>query len=233
MQITEETAGEVLVLKPSGHLDTRTQHEFEERVLAKLNAGQRRFLIDMSGVEYISSAGLRVMLMLAKKLTSTDGQLVLSGMNDHVHQVFEISGFTGVFTIRKTTDEGLRSFSNVDGSVARVANLASRLMDVSKDAQPSSSMTDDDAKAVAAAAVRLLRLNKMTDPPAGFAPPEPDPEPEPEPEPIAIEQDVPSAPEAAPVEPPPSPAQPAAPEPSAREDEERPGCMSFLSRFRL
>lgn len=171
MQIREENQQNVLILAPVGHLDTRSQHEFEAKILERLNGGERRFLIDMTEVEYISSSGLRVMLMLAKKLGGTEGQLVLAGMNQHVHQVFEISGLTGVFTIRKDREEALGSFSSVDPTIARVANLASRLMDVSRsDAAAAgnashSPVSPEDASAVAEIAVNLLRLKSETAPP--------------------------------------------------------------------
>lgn len=168
MQIREDNHQDVLILAPVGHLDTRSQHEFEVKVLEKLTAGERRFLIDMAEVEYISSAGLRVMLMLAKKLGGTEGQLVLAGMNPHVHQVFEISGLTGVFTIRKDREEALGAFSSVDPTIAKVANLASRLMDVSRgegaamNGAARSPISKEDAAEVAEIAVKLLRLREDT-----------------------------------------------------------------------
>ncbi|MDR2113199.1 MAG: STAS domain-containing protein, partial [Candidatus Accumulibacter sp.] len=62
--------------------------------------------LDLSGVDYISSAGLRVVLLLAKKLAD-GGALVLFGLQQGVYEVFEMCGFVDILTIVKTRDEAL------------------------------------------------------------------------------------------------------------------------------
>lgn len=111
MEIRETTADDIVVLEVDGRLDTKTAHTLEKKLLELLGAAQVRILIDMAPLEYLSSAGLRVLLMLGKKLNGTDnGNLVLCGMNESVREVFDIAGFTSVFTIRATRAEALASF---------------------------------------------------------------------------------------------------------------------------
>jgi anti-anti-sigma factor len=109
MDIGETRRGDFVVLAPLGRLDTKASPELEQRVLSLLGAGERRFVVDFSAVDFLSSAGLRVLLMLAKKLSGPDGWLALSALNERVREVFDIAGFTSVFTIKATVDEAIAS----------------------------------------------------------------------------------------------------------------------------
>ncbi len=64
-------------------------------------------MLDLSGVDYISSAGLRVILVAGKKLRATQGQLVLCGLRDEVRGVFEMSGFLDLFAVTANAEEAL------------------------------------------------------------------------------------------------------------------------------
>jgi len=75
-----------------------------------IDRGEKYFLLDMGGLNYISSSGLRVLLKLLKKLRSEDGNLVLAGLNNILQDVFEISGFSKFFDIYPSTEEGIKSF---------------------------------------------------------------------------------------------------------------------------
>lgn len=135
MQINESRENEIIILGPVGHLDTRSQGDFEKAVLERLQAGERRFIVDMVEVEYLASAGLRVLLMLAKKLKSSEGQLVICGMNEHVLEVFNVAGFSSFFTINNTKDEALAtlgSIADVDPAAAKLASLTSRLFETTR-----------------------------------------------------------------------------------------------------
>jgi anti-anti-sigma factor len=99
MDIQRIQEGDVLVLVPVGRLDTTTSTDFESHVLGELGGGANRFVVDCSRLDYVSSAGLRVLLMLAKRLSGGKGSLVLSSMSPQVHEVFEIAGFSRIFSI--------------------------------------------------------------------------------------------------------------------------------------
>ncbi|MGB0846125.1 MAG: STAS domain-containing protein [Thiolinea sp.] len=94
-----ETQGDITILAPRNSIDVSTSPELEKVALEHLAAGANKLVIDFSQVDYISSAGLRVVLIAAKQLRKSAGILVLSGLSDVVQEVFEISGLTRVLTI--------------------------------------------------------------------------------------------------------------------------------------
>lgn len=99
LDIKERKEGEFVVLGLAGRLETKTSHEFEKKVIELLSSGSRRFVVDLKETEYVSSAGLRVLLMLSKKLNGTGGHLALCSMSEAVRQVFDIAGFAAFFLI--------------------------------------------------------------------------------------------------------------------------------------
>jgi stage II sporulation protein AA (anti-sigma F factor antagonist) len=113
MQIDEHGAGDVLVVAPAGRIDTTTSDELERTLLARVEGGQRRLVLDLAGVEYISSAGLRVLLRIAKRLREVSGALVLCSMGVAVRQVFELAGFAPLFTVEQTREHALGRLAQV------------------------------------------------------------------------------------------------------------------------
>jgi anti-anti-sigma factor len=107
LEIRESREAEVLVLELIGRLDTKTSGALEKSVATHLGAGQRRFILDLAGMEYVSSAGLRIFLMLAKKVSGGTGGLALCGLSPQVKEVFDIAGFTRLFTLAATRAEAL------------------------------------------------------------------------------------------------------------------------------
>jgi len=104
MKIDEEKQGEVLVVVPSGRIDSVSSTELERTLTSHLGSGERRLVVDLGQVEYISSAGLRVLLMAAKKLQDGSGGLVLCAMPESVRLVFELAGFVPIFSIEGTRE---------------------------------------------------------------------------------------------------------------------------------
>src|SRR5258708_25136651 len=96
MNITETKINSATVLALSGQLDGLTSPILEKRVDVLLTAGARQLVFDCGHLDYASSAGLRVFLSSAKKLKSTGGQAAFAALTPAVHEVFELSGFTGV-----------------------------------------------------------------------------------------------------------------------------------------
>ena len=107
MNITDERRGDVLVVRPEGRIDTNTSDELDRALVGRIDGGARRLVIDMGGTDYISSAGLRVLLLAAKKLKGVSGQLVLGGMNPSVRQIFELAGFVAIFAIEPDVDRAV------------------------------------------------------------------------------------------------------------------------------
>jgi len=108
MEIAEAQAGGALVIAPRGRVDSVSSGELERRVVARLDWGARRVVIDLSGVEYISSAGLRVLLLAAKRLGPPPGALVLCGLGPGVLAVLELAGLTGVFAIEQDREQAVQ-----------------------------------------------------------------------------------------------------------------------------
>jgi len=102
MDILEEQAGGVLVITPSGRVDSTTSDELEQALGRALESGARRIVVDLVGVSYISSAGLRVLLVAAKRVRAERGALVLCALGEPVRQVFDLAGFLPLFTIEPT-----------------------------------------------------------------------------------------------------------------------------------
>ncbi len=165
MIIRETKQEDLVILEPEGRLDTKTSHEFEKKLLEHLGAGQRRFVIDLATLEYLSSAGLRVLLMLAKKISGTEGALALCSMSDHVREVFEIAGFMSVFTVRGTRAEAIDASKSVS-KVDRVAEMAAKTLGVSASSPAAAARVSKETNELVARAARLLGV-------AGAAPEEP------------------------------------------------------------
>jgi anti-anti-sigma factor len=102
MQIAEARVDGIVAVAPAGRIDTTTAPALEQHLIGLLTGGERRIVVDFSGVDYISSAGLRVMLVLARRMRDANGQLGLCAMGDAVRQVFQLAGFLPLFTIRES-----------------------------------------------------------------------------------------------------------------------------------
>jgi anti-anti-sigma factor len=99
IEIEQEQVGSVRVLALNGRLDTETAVDVELALQDLVAAGEREYVIDLSGISYVSSAGLRVLLSLAKLLDGGKGSLRLCGLNAAVTQVFDVAGFSKLFAI--------------------------------------------------------------------------------------------------------------------------------------
>ncbi|HKT99968.1 MAG TPA: STAS domain-containing protein [Paraburkholderia sp.] len=98
MNISEVNEGEVLAIAVSGRVDSTTAGQLEE-VLPERVQSAARVLLDLTDVQYVSSAGLRVMLKAAKIAKGTGHDLVLAGLAAPVHEVFQVIGFDSLFRI--------------------------------------------------------------------------------------------------------------------------------------
>jgi len=107
MEFAQERAGDVLIVRMTGRLDSSTAQPAEENFAQMLGSGTARLAIDMSRLEYISSAGLRVLLVVAKKVQQAKGKMVLFGLVPNVREVFSVSGFDKIFTIQSDADAAI------------------------------------------------------------------------------------------------------------------------------
>ncbi len=111
MKIEQSNRDGVTVIAPFGRIDTTTSRAVEEAVKHAVDAGARDLVVDFAGVEYISSAGLRVFLVLAKRMRDLQGRLVLCGLPEPVRQVFRLAGFMPLFRVEPSLDAAVASFA--------------------------------------------------------------------------------------------------------------------------
>ena len=127
LEIESDTQGDFRILRLIGRLDTETSADFELASHDFTTAGDRRFVVDLAGISYVSSAGLRVLLALAKQTETAGGALRLSGMSHSVRQVFDLSGFSKLFQIAPDVSSALRGETAGSGA-AEVAKAAANLL---------------------------------------------------------------------------------------------------------
>lgn len=97
MDIVKKTEGTTLEMVLNGRIDTTTAPVLESELNASIN-GVTALVLDFAGVQYISSAGLRI-LLAAQKMMNKQGSMVLRGVNDDIKDVFEITGFIDILTL--------------------------------------------------------------------------------------------------------------------------------------
>jgi anti-anti-sigma factor len=105
-----ETVGEVTLVTLPARVDTTSAGDVEAEIRGLLDGGARKLAADFTDNEYVSSAGLRVFLSVLKSLEKDGGKMVLCSMQPFVADVFEISGFSGLFTIVGTREEAVAAF---------------------------------------------------------------------------------------------------------------------------
>ncbi len=110
MQISVTESDDVRILSFEGNLDTNTAPDAENEINALIDAGTQKILINFEKLDYISSAGLRILLATAKKLKPTGGDMKICSLNPTVQEVFDISGFATILNVAASEEEALGAF---------------------------------------------------------------------------------------------------------------------------
>lgn len=97
MTINKSQEGSTLTIELEGRLDTTTAPQLEASIRESID-GIESLVMDLKSLEYISSAGLRV-LLAAQKIMNTQGSMVVKNVNETVNEVFEVTGFSDILTI--------------------------------------------------------------------------------------------------------------------------------------
>jgi len=108
MEINAQIVDGIVNFTVSGRLDAATSVDADKQFGEVIAAGNVKLLFDLSGMEYISSAGLRVLLVVAKKVQQQGGRIALAALVPNVKEVFEISGFSAIFKIFASSDEAIK-----------------------------------------------------------------------------------------------------------------------------
>ena len=107
MNLSESKQGDVTILAAQGKLDAMSSPELDKRLSSMVESGIRRIVLDLVGLDYISSAGLRVFLSAAKRLKQAHGKLALANLSAQVQQIFDIAGFESILPVFKTVNEAV------------------------------------------------------------------------------------------------------------------------------
>jgi anti-anti-sigma factor len=110
MEISIDKQSKAVIVVVKGRMDGVSAPEFEKTMGDHIASGARRFVVDCSALEYISSAGLRSLLTTAKTLRARDGEMVFAALKDVVREVFEIGGFSTIFSVYDSTDAALKQW---------------------------------------------------------------------------------------------------------------------------
>lgn len=109
MQINTTMSGEVIVAMLEGEIDGKTAPLAQAQLFPLITDGCK-LVLEMSGVSYMSSAGLRMLLSMRRQVPAT-GQLVLAGLSEQIYDVMSITGFLDFFVVCATLDEAIAAFS--------------------------------------------------------------------------------------------------------------------------
>jgi len=108
MNITLSKVGETNVLQIEGRLDTTNYGELEHHLSSLTDNDELNILLNLDKLEYISSSGLRILLMFLKKIKAVDGRFMLCGLSYDIREIFEISGFINIFEIFENQEAALK-----------------------------------------------------------------------------------------------------------------------------
>jgi anti-anti-sigma factor len=107
MELHSNKEGSATVVSVTGRMDAITAPAFEKAMNELIIAGETRFVVELAGLDYISSAGLRGILAIAKLLKGKSGQICFAKVEGTVKEVFDISGFGSIFRIHDSVDGAL------------------------------------------------------------------------------------------------------------------------------
>ena len=110
MEVIEKKQNGIYILGLLGRLDSNTSPAFEKRLFELIEDGTNSLIVDFESLDYISSAGLRVLLKATKELQRSDGKIVLCSMKEYIKEVFEIAGFVSLFPIVSSVGDAMAEF---------------------------------------------------------------------------------------------------------------------------
>ena len=109
MEITVDQINDIYILRVIGKLDNSNASDCEVKISELIDSGCKHLIFDFSKLEYISSAGLRIVLVAIRMLREKSGELSIFGMSDHVTEVFAICGLNKKIKVYKTQEEAVNA----------------------------------------------------------------------------------------------------------------------------
>lgn len=111
MEITQKEENGIVSIAIKGRLDADSSMEAEKVVKDAIGGEANRLLFNLGELEYLSSAGLRVLLSAAKEMRRRNGKIVLCALNEFVKEIFEVSGFQSLIPITDSVESGIETLS--------------------------------------------------------------------------------------------------------------------------
>ena len=111
MEIMTEREGGVLIARTADRIDGLNARAFEDALQAAISDCDRAVVLDLGQLTYISSAGLRVILLIAKMLQRQDGDLAVCSLSGSVREVFQISGFDRIIQTHESQEEAIAALT--------------------------------------------------------------------------------------------------------------------------
>jgi len=112
MEINKSIINNIPIIKVSGRIDASTSRDLETALNELIDQNKAQIVLDLGSVEYISSVGLRVMLAALKKVKPKKGDVKLVSLQPFVREVFEITGFTKLFSIYTNQGDALNGIKS-------------------------------------------------------------------------------------------------------------------------
>ena len=108
MEIQQKQDGGIVCITIKGRLDADSAMDAEKTVIDALGEDMNKLLFDLGALDYLSSAGLRVLLSAAKEVRRRDGKIVLCALTEFVKEIFEVSGFESLIPIEDSVESGMK-----------------------------------------------------------------------------------------------------------------------------
>ena len=109
MKVDFKTQNNILIIAVNGSIDSNTAPEIQQKVL-DASAESKNVIIDLSEVDFVSSAGLRVILMIYRQIKSKDGKVVLVGVSEEIRDVMTVTGFANFFEMVDSIENALKLY---------------------------------------------------------------------------------------------------------------------------
>lgn len=108
MKVSEEVKGDVVIIRLEGRLDATTSAQIESKVNSLTEDKKLKIIFNLQNVDYLSSAGMRVLLSVTKKLKSLNGKFIVCSLSDDVMDIIKMAGFNQIIQIVSTEEKALQ-----------------------------------------------------------------------------------------------------------------------------
>ena len=111
MEITQRVEDDITVFLPDGRIDTLAADELDQALQATVTGGSHKIVVDMSGVDFICSLGLRALASVLGKCREEGGDMKIAALNETLGRVFKIIGFDTLMSVHDTAEAAISEFS--------------------------------------------------------------------------------------------------------------------------